>query len=773
MGCCGRREKVADPKDDQKWDYINLSDFRSTSCISPLSYGILYISLFVSVSIYAVDTFTAINLLVLDQWPRQIKPTIPFDISKWIFAACIILSFINLGFEWVRATRVMRGGGIADSYLDPLAVRVQSVRFGQHGRGWRRFLVFAALTKGKKGVEYIALFTYFSFQAWFRVIVCAGPRQVINALTLFSVLQAELIPQGDHAPTNGETSFTQFWINLGILGQTSNIQVAILSGMFFSLVVWVVSALNLLFSFILYIVFLWHYIPVADGSLARFCKRKIDSSLHKIVSKTVRKAMEKEEAKRQKVEAKAIKAGEKPRPFKREPTVPILTGSQDDKFGMPSLTRSATDITLPPYSSRPSTSGDGSAGSEQQPTVPDISAAILNRERSNTPTRSGTQASSASNSSYGSNVPLTSAASGMGYSASSRKPTQGLSQPDRGLSNASDGSRTQMNRSAGPNGPARPPTRAGTAQSQRNVGYGPPSRAGTAQSQRNFGYGPPTRPGTAQSQRTFGYGPPNRPGTAQSQKNFGYGPSTRPGTAQSQNTVGYGPPTRPGTAQSQGVVGYGPSGPSYPPNSYDLAARGTPAPSSRSPDNVGRRTPAQQYGLSDRSGRSTPGFTPVIPGQAAGEVPRSLPNRVQTPQGNVGNHSASGNGDQPQYVAFNPHFHTPTDMSPRTSTSLTPRPLFQPHRNVTDPSRTQTPVTSGPPPILRSGTAPPQQDRSGYSDSIYDAYGAGDVNDAQRQSKAWPPPRAATTQPSSRGLNAQGRPPPPAENFSNGFGASF
>ena len=58
----------------------------------------------------------------------------------------------------------MRGGGVAQSYLDPLAVRIQSVRLGSAGRGWRRFLVFAELTKSKKGSEYLALFTYFSFE---------------------------------------------------------------------------------------------------------------------------------------------------------------------------------------------------------------------------------------------------------------------------------------------------------------------------------------------------------------------------------------------------------------------------------------------------------------------------------------------------------------------------------------------------------------------------------------------------------------------------------
>lgn len=58
----------------------------------------------------------------------------------------------------------MRRGIVAASYLDPLAVRVQSVRMGKVGRGWRRFLLFTELTKGRKGAEYVALFTYFSFE---------------------------------------------------------------------------------------------------------------------------------------------------------------------------------------------------------------------------------------------------------------------------------------------------------------------------------------------------------------------------------------------------------------------------------------------------------------------------------------------------------------------------------------------------------------------------------------------------------------------------------
>jgi hypothetical protein len=70
----------------------------------------------------------------------------------------------------------MKREAVAESYLDSLAVRIQCIRMGQNGRGFRRFLVFAELTKSKKGAEYVALFTYFAFQ-------CTSPTYLLVSFT--------------------------------------------------------------------------------------------------------------------------------------------------------------------------------------------------------------------------------------------------------------------------------------------------------------------------------------------------------------------------------------------------------------------------------------------------------------------------------------------------------------------------------------------------------------------------------------------------------------
>ncbi|KAI1018169.1 hypothetical protein LB505_001403 [Fusarium chuoi] len=375
MTCCGNRKKQVVGIADQKWEYINLRDFKSRGCGTVLAYIYLWLMLLVSVAVYVVDSFTAVNLLVFDRWSSKIDPAISFDVTKWIFSICIILSFINLAYEGFRAFRVIRRGNVAESYLDSLAVRWESIRLGS--QGWKRFLVFAELTKSKEGAQYIALFTYFNFQAWIRVIICSGPRQVLNAFTLKSVYEAQLTPTAD----NVGDSITGFFDKIKILAEEDYQQALILSGMCFTLVIWVFSALFLLAAVLFWVFFLYHWIPAADGGLSGYCERKVTKALMKIVTKTVNKALAREEASRFKAEIKAAKKnGEKPH-LDRAATLPTLpnVGPVTKMDHPPMLNRNDTMMTLPPYTSRPGTPG----GMENAPTAPERTL----------PSRQGTTAS--------------------------------------------------------------------------------------------------------------------------------------------------------------------------------------------------------------------------------------------------------------------------------------------------------------------------------------------------------------------------------------------
>ncbi|KAF7131413.1 hypothetical protein CNMCM5793_004584 [Aspergillus hiratsukae] len=360
MPCCGDREKGPVGR-EEKWDSVNLDDFKSESCLTPFSYFLVYVFLLISIAVYAVDTFTAVNLLAFSRWAGSIEPAIPFTVSRWIFAVCIIISFVLLCLRWLHAIRAMRSGSIARSYLDPLAARVQSIRMGKRGRGWRRFLVFAELTKSKKGAEYVALFAYFSFESWMNTIFADGPRQVVNAITLYSVMKMDLLPGGEHTVDDDKPGIVQFFENFKILAEDNNQRTVVLCGMLFTLVIWVLSILKLASAVVLYLIFLFHHIPSQDGTLNVYCRRKINSRLMRVVRRKVDKALAKSTLNRAPTEPNLG--------LDRKPTLPLVVdmNAEDKTPTVTTLSRSTTQTTLPPYTSRP-----GTAAPERNPTLPTL-----------------------------------------------------------------------------------------------------------------------------------------------------------------------------------------------------------------------------------------------------------------------------------------------------------------------------------------------------------------------------------------------------------------
>jgi hypothetical protein len=299
---------------------------------------------------------------------------------------------------------------VTECYLEPLAAIWQSMRITSSGQGWRRFLVFAELTKSKKGANYIALFTYFQFKSALLIIVAQGPRVAINAMTLYAVMQAQLIPVGEHA-SKDHSNFVQFFMNIKFMVEKGNRQETIIYfTMLFSLIIWVIAALGLIISGLFYVLFLWSYIPTSDGSLSRYCRRKVETRLERIVGKKVKKAIEKADQKRREEERRAIKKGNLD-PAKTRPTLPKLEGD-DDTPTIVSMQRSdtmSTNTTLPSYASNALSRTTTMATNRTmgRPLLPTL------EERPAMPTRSNTQFTDFSNGSYRSNAPLLDQAGGM------------------------------------------------------------------------------------------------------------------------------------------------------------------------------------------------------------------------------------------------------------------------------------------------------------------------------------------------------------------------
>jgi hypothetical protein len=228
-------------------------------------------------------------------------------------------------------------------------------------------------------------------------IFADGPRQVINAITLYSVMQMDLIPGGKNAHDDGSSSISQFFNNVKILAEENNNQAFVLFGMLFTLIIWAFSVLRLISAVVLYVIFLNHHIPTSDKNLSGYCRRKVTSRLKRIVHRKNTKAL----AKGLKLRDRLPTQPSLPT-FDSTPTLPSTTGDKG-------LSRSTTQTTLPPYSR-----SNSSTAPFQNPTLPN-----LDFDPKSPPARTATSSSVMSES-----ASLTGNAAGMGYSdLDSQQPT--------------------------------------------------------------------------------------------------------------------------------------------------------------------------------------------------------------------------------------------------------------------------------------------------------------------------------------------------------------
>lgn len=434
--------------------------------------------------------------------------------------------------------------------------------------------------------------------AWIRVVFCQGPRQVINALTLYSVFQAKLDPSKSNDV--GDALLT-FFKNVEILAEQQHQQAFILSGMIFTLVVWIFSALSLILAILFYLLFLWHYIPNQDGGLIGFCERKINGRLTKIVSAKVNKAIEEEERKRAKADQKAAKKGEKV--GGRQATVPVLFDSKDDDKlpDMPMLNRADTFATLPQYQSRPGTP------SGNFPQTASFELENLDQKRP-LPGRSITGAS------YASNAPLINNASDMGRLADLPPIDTDMPFPAPQRSNTGGSQGGQWQRGPpGPQGPPRMPSAMGDrgyttsplsyADGRNTPGFPGPQRQNTMDY-----YGRPI----PRSHTPMGPGPAPSIGRRTPFDPSRQNPQNRLMSPTSEYASEYGRQTTFNPTYQNQHQGYS-SGPSF--NSYNDQGRSSPAPGSefgapRAPFNYnaqGRSSPAP----GSEFGRRSP-FDPTL-----------------------------------------------------------------------------------------------------------------------------------------------------------------
>ncbi|KAF9911725.1 hypothetical protein EC991_002453 [Linnemannia zychae] len=297
-----KRQKVQ----DHKFDFIDVEDYLDNSIWRKFKYSLVFAVVIKGILIYCADLWTAVNLLVSGTWSNNLgvehnqisfkNINISFEIYKWIFAACIILSFILLAWDMKKAVAIIASRDISYAFTSMIAYRFYAIKSYAH------FCLFEKIHNSKKQIDEIAFFCFFTFRGWKRLMFADGPRQVINGIILITVANRNRDKQGHLNPEIWTYGFgTMPTITMGLMA--------------FTLTLWVISVLLMLAAVFLYIPLVIHI----QGNLKEFCCHKIDKRIDEIVKKKV-----KERAMEATMNAKSGKGGEASLPKATLPNISFM-----------------------------------------------------------------------------------------------------------------------------------------------------------------------------------------------------------------------------------------------------------------------------------------------------------------------------------------------------------------------------------------------------------------------------------------------------------------
>ncbi|KAF5369777.1 hypothetical protein D9758_001155 [Tetrapyrgos nigripes] len=255
---------------DHKFDFIDTREFTDNGFMMRAKYLWLYIIVLKSFLVYVSDIFTAITMLTTTSWSNEIFNhcqdlgcvSIPFNVGKWLFVGCIIFSFLLLAYESRKARKIITSRDISYAFTNVMANNYYSLRSYDH------FCFFDHISNSTKTSDDFAFFVFFTFKSWKRVLLADGPRQTINALTLYAIYLS-------HKDDGDWWDIQKYFDNNSL--STSALTVTT----FFTVVVFLGSLLLLIVAGICYVPLLMHI----RGNLKEYCCHKVDKRISAIIKR--------------------------------------------------------------------------------------------------------------------------------------------------------------------------------------------------------------------------------------------------------------------------------------------------------------------------------------------------------------------------------------------------------------------------------------------------------------------------------------------------------
>lgn len=256
---------------DHKFDFVDTREFTDNGFVMRMKYLWVYLVVLKSFLVYVSDIFSATTMLTTNNWSNEIFKQcqsqdgcffIPFSVGKWLFVGCIIFSFLLLAYESRKAKKIIASRDISYAFTNVMANNYYSLRSYDH------FCFFDHISNSTKKKDEFAFFIFFTFKSWKRLLLADGPRQIINALTLYSIYLAK---KDDGA-----------WYDLPKYFRANSLSTSALTvTTFFTFVIFAGSALLLIIAGIFYIPLLCYI----QGNLKEYICHKVDKRIAEVIKR--------------------------------------------------------------------------------------------------------------------------------------------------------------------------------------------------------------------------------------------------------------------------------------------------------------------------------------------------------------------------------------------------------------------------------------------------------------------------------------------------------
>ncbi|KAI5960786.1 KCH1 [Candida pseudojiufengensis] len=248
------------------FNMVKINDFHNYNCSTIFWYFYMWIIIFLSLILLAIDIYSCLNILVFHKWGTGDYKPYAYSIAKWIFTGCIIFQFILLIYYWIWAIHIYKSKNIALVYLSSICKKIYSIK------NYNYFCLFNSIDEGKFFDVCCFLSYYEIYENALQILIADTPRQVINVLTL------------RYYATGGE-------LNNDILGNIQEIAKTnlnlsiILSFMCLSVFIYAIFFFKFLFGIIMYIPLKCVLVEGKYRTLKSYCSYLINESVSQAVMK--------------------------------------------------------------------------------------------------------------------------------------------------------------------------------------------------------------------------------------------------------------------------------------------------------------------------------------------------------------------------------------------------------------------------------------------------------------------------------------------------------